>query len=285
MSLSAAQLEEFRDNGLIVVRNFYDVETMIRPIQRGIHAVIGLVIEKHKLPISQKPFSPETFDSGYLELIKVNRRFGGQVYDAVKQIPAFMRLVGEPRHETLMKQLRNTDLPGIAAVGYGIRIDNPGEEKFMAKWHQEYLGQLRSLDGVTFWIPLHDIDQTMGAVEFGVGSHKEGLFKVRQFDPENPEQKGAYALRLADEEALVSRFKIAQPSTLAGDLVVIDFLVLHRSGFNASQRTRWSMQTRYFNFREPTGMRIGWAGSYAAGVDPAKMHPEVYVDLDEEHHG
>jgi len=38
------------------------------------------------------------------------------------------------------------------------------------------------------------------------------------------------------------------------------------------------MQFRYFDFSEPTGMAHGWKGSFAAGVDFKKIHPELCVD-------
>ena len=59
--------------------------------------------------------------------------------------------------------------------------------------------------------------------------------------------------------------------------MLIDFAVLHSSGFNRGRRARWSLQTRYFNFAHPTGVRIGWCGSFAAGRDFARVHPELVV--------
>jgi hypothetical protein len=52
-------------------------------------------------------------------------------------------------------------------------------------------------------------------------------------------------------------------------------LTIHRSGVNRSTRSRWTMQMRYFNFLEPTGRRIGWAGSFASGVDPCRVDPSL----------
>ena len=51
----------------------------------------------------------------------------------------------------------------------------------------------------------------------------------------------------------------------SSDLLIMDFLTLHASGHNTSRRSRWSMQSRLFNFREPTGVSHAWRGSYAAG--------------------
>lgn len=272
--LSAAQCETFLRDGVLVIPGFYDLERDILPIQRGVYDIIGLVIDKYRVPIQQAPFSPATFDSGYQALIAANRSYGGEVYDAVKQIPAFVRLVAHPLHDQLFCELRGKQaLPGVAAGGYGIRIDNPGEDRFRANWHQEYPAQLRSLDGLVYWSPLVMVDEALGPVRFCLGSHHDGLVPVHSIEQDG--KKGAYALTLQDEQARITRYPQVAPLTNPGDLVVVDFLVLHASGHNRAQRSRWSMQLRYFNFNEPTGRQHGWKGSFAAGANFLEIHPEL----------
>jgi hypothetical protein len=276
--LNEEQIHQFQSDGFLVIKGFYDLERDIVPIQKSIHKVIGQVLKRHGLPDNRGPFAPEHFDEGYQDLIKVNRKHGGEVYDAVKQIPAFMRLLGIVDHETLFAQLRNDAVPAIAAGGYGIRVDNPGEERFRAPWHQEYPSQLRSLDGVVYWSPLVQVTPELGPVRLCVASHRDGPVPVYTRDPLNPDKTGAYGLILKDEAALVASYQQVAPLSSPGDLIIIDFLTLHASGHNAGQRSRWSMQFRYFNFNEPVGMRHGWKGSYAAGVNFAQVHPELCLD-------
>lgn len=76
---------------------------------------------------------------------------------------------------------------------------------------------------------------------------------------------------------MIAKYDKVAPLTKPRDLVIIDFLVLHASGYNRGTRPRWSMQFRYFNFAEPTGRSHAWRGSYAAGVDFRKIHPELFV--------
>ena len=162
--LSATQVEEFQNNGVLVVPAFYDPVEEVRPIQKGIYDLIGLIIRKYKLIIRQPAFAPETFDAGFQELIGHDRRIGGEIYDAVKQLPAFVRLVAARKNEELLLQVRGAALAGIAGSGYGIRIDNPNEENFRAPWHQEYPAQLRSLDGLVLWSPLVPITSEIGVL-------------------------------------------------------------------------------------------------------------------------
>lgn len=277
--LNAQQQADFRDAGVLIIPDFYDLETEIRPIQQGIYDLIGLLIDKYGLAIERPPFTPGTFDAGFQELIAANRAYGAEIYDAVKQIPAFVRLVGNARHESLFRDLRPGAAPAVAGGGYGIRIDNPYEDRFRANWHQEYPAQLRSLDGVVYWSPLLPITPELGPVEFCPGSHREGPVPVYSPRGGNPQKTGAYSLTLDNEAELLSRYEHVSPLTNPGDLVIIDFLVLHASGENRSNRSRWSMQFRYFNFREPTGIGHGWKGSYAAGVDFCTVHPELYAGV------
>jgi ectoine hydroxylase-related dioxygenase (phytanoyl-CoA dioxygenase family) len=276
--LSEEQVGQFNKDGLLIVRNFYDLEKDILPIQHAIYNLLEILIRKYNLPIIQKPFSSADFDSGYQELIAHDRKIGGEVYDAVKQIPAFFRLCAHLKNDLVLRQLRGTDMPGIAAGGYGIRINNPGEERFRAEWHQEYPSQLRSMDGIVLWSPLVNVTKELGPVQFCLGSHSEGPVPVYTKDPLNPDKKGAYGLILKGKDELLSKYPVSAPLTAPGDVVLVDFMTLHASGHNVSKRSLWSMQLRYFNFREPTGIRNSWCGSYAAGVDFTKIHPELVAD-------
>lgn len=276
--LDVDQIERFRRDGVLIIPDFYAPESDLLPVQRAIYMLIGLVIQKYDLEIDRPEFSPEAFDAGFMDLIAVDRSYGSEIYDAVKQIPAFVRLVSSRRHEQLFRQLRPGSIPAIAAGGYGIRIDIPFEDRFRANWHQEYPAQLRSIDGVVYWTPLLRITPELGPVEFCLGSHRSGALPVVTRDASSPDKRGAYSLTLRDEAKLISQFERTAPDTAPGDLVVIDFLVLHASGVNRGARPRWTMQFRYFNFADPTGIQHGWSGSYAADVDFRDVHPELCAD-------
>lgn len=276
LQLQAEQIAQFDRDGVLILRSVYDPANIVA-IQQGIYQVIGRVMQRHQLSDTRKPFSPENFDDGFNALIQSNRALGAEVYDAVKQIPAFIRLLSHPLHEQLMRQLRINSHPAIAAGGYGIRIDNPHEDHFRAQWHQEYPAQLRSLNGLVFWSSLVPITEALGPVEFCLGSHKEGALPVSA-NSTDPNRKGAYNLMLYNAEHYLAKYPHVAPLTEPGDLVIIDYLVLHASGHNRSERSRWSMQFRYFDFSEPTGMNHGWKGSFAAGVDFREIHPELCID-------
>lgn len=275
MILSQEQVEFFNQEGYLIIPNFYDLEEDIKPIQRAIYDIIGLVAEKYAIPLERAEFSENSFDQGYVELISKNRICGGEIYDAVKQIPAFIRLVSCKKNEAVFQALRQKSLPGIAAAGYGVRINNPFEDKFRANWHQEYPSQLRSLDGIVFWSPFIPVTPEIGPVIILPGSHVEGAMPVYSRDPNNSEKKGAYALVMGSEDYLVKKYTQIAPLSKPTDLIVMDFLLIHASGVNTGNRALWSMQMRYFNYKEPVGRSHGWKGGFASGVDFTVIHPEL----------
>jgi ectoine hydroxylase-related dioxygenase (phytanoyl-CoA dioxygenase family) len=243
------QVERFQKDGFLLLEDFYDIETEIEPIQEGVRVIIELMARKHGV---DGPYSTpeEAMSECYPKLIAINRAWGGEIYDAVKQIPEFVALVANSRNVKLFEALRPGAKPGVAAGGYGIRIDNPSEDKFRAWWHQEFPAQLRSNDGLVFWSPLLAVTSKMGPVQIAVGSHIEGFVPTYD-DDAGLGRAGAYALRLQGEEDLLARYNITAPLTKPGDLLIMDFFVLHQSGYNVSKTPRWSMQLRYFNFRDP----------------------------------
>jgi len=116
----------------------------------------------------------------------------------------------------------------------------------------------------------------LGPVNVCLGSHREGIVPVHS--PAESAQKAAYALRLVGEAELLARYQHQSPLTEPGDLLMMDFLTLHQSGENVDDFPRWSIQFRYFNFADPVGTAHAWKGSYAAGVDFRRIHPELFVE-------
>lgn len=253
----------FARDGFVLVKGFYNAATEIRPIQEDVQKIVAMVAAKYGVDApSSTP--DEAMGAGYMALAHANRKYGSEVYDAVKQIPAFVALVANAKNSTAFEILRQGSVPGIAAGGFGVRIDSPNEEKFKAPWHQEFPAQLRSLDGIVFWTPLVPVTPDLGPVELCKGSHQEGPIPVYE-DDGGIGKTGAYSLRLDREAERLAKYEQVAPLTQPGDLLLMDFLTMHQSGTNSSSRPRWSMQFRYFNFADPIGIKISWRGSFAAG--------------------
>ena len=266
---------ELETQGFTRFAGFYSAAELA-PLKVHIVAIVGSLHEHHlgeSLP--SHDFDSDIFQTSYMAMVKHDRKLGSIVYDAVKQIPEFMRITSGMKNVELAQALRNTASIGINRGGDGIRIDYPSEKKFMSPWHQEYPTQLGSIDGLVFWSPLVTITADIGPLEVCPGSHKEGFVPIAyETDPEKPT---AYTMRLADEAAVINRYTPQALLCNAGDLLVLDFLTLHRSGFNHSSRARWTMQLRYFNFENKEARALGWPVNLGQGNRPEKFFPDKVV--------
>ena len=275
--LSAQDQQFFEENGYLILPQFFDVPTDIDPILRDVHAIIGLVARRHGHTIQRDQYTPQTFDSGYNELIGIDRSLGGEIYDLVKQIPAFMRLICHPKSDALFREMRKTEVSGIGAASYGVRIDNPNEDKFRSHWHQEFLFQPQSLDGIVFWTPLLQVTEDLGPVVVLPKSHKDGLCMYSK-GTTYADKSGAYQIGIHEEDTVVAGYEHIAPLTNPGDLLLMDFLTIHGSGLNRSSRSRWSVQNRFFNYSDPVGMKIGWKASVTSGTDVEAIFPQNFVE-------
>jgi hypothetical protein len=260
--------EHFARDGFVVLRGWLDRERDVLPLQRE----LGLLIE-HAARVCGASFTaasdPAEFDRGYLELVAAHRDVQPLVYDNAKNLIAFQRLIVSERLAGLYRELRGTELPGTAPGANGVRIDRPGDDRRLAPWHQEFQYQFRSLDGITFWMPLVPVVEAMGPVVLARGSHRGGVEPLVDVSGtgEADMASGQYGgLRLGDEATIPQRYELCAPESQPGDVFAFDFLTLHASGPNVGARARWTAQIRYFNFSDDYGAKIRWMGGLKHGT-------------------
>lgn len=253
---------QFQVDGFLLLKGFYP-ESYIDQIVSDVKNITRVVSEN----TSGDDISGLSLPEHLSRLSNKNRPLISTIYDAAKMLPSVHRVINHPKNFELFNSLRPNSMPGIATNGHGIRIDLPNEERFSAPWHQEFPNQFRSLDGLVFWTPLMRLSQDLGPVHILPGSHQHGVFDVELASDDI--KSGAYAMNIKDIQTIISASEreVISPICEKGDLIIINFLTLHKSGQNISDRARMSLQFRLFNFLDPIGKEINWSGSYASGRD------------------
>jgi hypothetical protein len=238
--------------GYAKLEGFIDSDQYVLPIWRSIHHLARLIARRRNLDFNLDDFYSE--DESSFEIMRL------ALYDASKQIPAFLRLASCREFEELFALLRQTSLVGIGERSYGVRYDMPNEDMFRSHWHQEYASNPQSIDGLVFWIPLVSMAEDMGSVVICEASNREG-FIPHQLLSKYASKSGLYQTGIPDEDSVVARYKQVSPLSRPGDLLMMDFSTIHQSGFNRSNRLRVTMQVRYFNFENPQAVADGWPSS------------------------
>ena len=115
--------------------------------------------------------------------------------------------------------------------------------------HQDWRSMQGSLNSVVVWLPLHDINRSLGALEIVPESHKLGLLATEVIERFGKVQG------FADSD--FQSVEVEQ-----GDLLVFSSFLVHRSGTNSTESIRWSCHFRYNDLAEPTFIERGYPHAY-----------------------
>jgi hypothetical protein len=175
------------------------------------------------------------------------------LYDSVQSSVSLNQLI---TYKKLINNLCKTT--GIkkeffSTSGHIQRIDNPYDKKNLYSWHQEtsYYGQSPSGDNCFFvWIPLFNAEKKNGSVIIAEGSHMEGYIKT---DLKKKNDKFSSQQRIIDEK-VVKKYKLSQPKINKGDVCIMHFNTLHKSGLNSTNKFRFTAIGR-FHFTSTPGFK------------------------------
>ena len=259
---SQNEIERYRDEGIIVLKNFVPSSAILEIRERISELASRIALERLSLKVEVSS-DADNFDSGYRLLLEKNSSLAGLVYDATKKIPQVVRWAAGMELESCASALLGCDNPLWAARGYCIRADSPGDKVHKTQLHQDFHSQLGGLPGVVFWTPLRDVSLDMGPVIHWPSTHLQGVMPLKV------KGQGSQDLLLDLESvAEVSSHAPTQDTSIVGDVIAIDYLLLHESGFNSSEKTRWCLMSRWFDPSTDISLKLGWRGGLQEGNLP-----------------
>jgi len=261
----------YRKEGWVLIKNLFDITEDLLPIHQYINQLIDI-------KLNQLGLKPEENNSqwirnkDFLRVAHANREKAGEIYRACRHLLPLHKLSLKSQVLELASKYMNTEF--INYLPYtAVRIDIPGENKYLFPWHQDYPYTQGSVDGVVIWLPLFDVPLDHGNLRIIPHSHTSGVRKVYLVDPTNKMKNGARTISIVGEEELDTKPYIASEVNV-GDALIFSTLLLHRSTPSKSEDVRWTIQLRYANFSNQDAISRGWPGGMIEGDGFEKFHPE-----------
>lgn len=115
--------------------------------------------------------------------------------------------------------------------------------------HQDWRSMQGSLNAVVVWVPLMDIDESLGALRIVPGSHRGGLYDSQ------PDEWYRSIPGLNPEE-------FVSVPVQTGDALFFSAFLVHASGDNVTDAIRWSCHFRYNDLADPTYVARGFPVPY-----------------------
>ena len=161
-----------------------------------------------------------------------DRRISRAFYEVFPATTGIVALVSDPLLLSIVQGLGvSTPVPSTLPA---IRIDRPGDIKYKTPPHCDYWVSMLSENSIVMWMPLTTLSSDMGLLQALPGSHKGGM------TPFEESSDGWFTATTVYPDSDYVEIPVAD-----GQILLFSQHLLHRSGYNSSQKTRVSLQIRY----------------------------------------
>lgn len=233
-------LKQFFQDGYLIIKNFYKLDELQDVIDE---------INQIGSFIYQEPFDLyKPFNKKYSDKQKY-------LYTSLRYLVSLNKFSSYEKNISLAKKL-GLNHPCIMN-SCNIRMDTP-ENKNLFHWHQDTTYLLGSLNALTFWIPLTEVNLNNGTIELAPNSHNKGFYEFKNVKPieELKNKRGISPQDIQLKNDPVN--DIIHVEAKPGDLIVFYQMLLHRSTPTNSNFTRWSIQLRYSDLFDNKFLESGY---------------------------
>lgn len=219
--------------------------------------VVNVIAERFcditKIKLKNKPLISSNISKEFYEhLVNLrikNPKLFGFLYDSIQSSVALHQLL---TYKKLIKKLSDlTDTPQelFSTSGHIQRIDLPTDKKNLYSWHQEtsyYRQNSLGKNCYFIWIPFFDVSKNKGSVCLAEKSHLKGYLKTKVLKKNDvsSEQRNIDSKKLEN-------YRHIQPKLTRGDVCVIHFNTIHRSGTDISNKLKLTAIGRYHYAKAP----------------------------------
>jgi ectoine hydroxylase-related dioxygenase (phytanoyl-CoA dioxygenase family) len=193
-------------------------------------------------------------DRTLLELNAQDAAHKSFIYDTLPNLPEVVGLATSPRVLGAVRRCLGLKPEALVAfINVNLRIDLAGAVwEHALPWHQDYPYRnklyARGASAV-LWMPVFDCPAALGPVEIKPGSQRSGEISTQEI----PREIGASHWTIPDSRLLEMPYETTRHAMVAGDALIFDILLVHRSGVNRDpNRVRWTLQARFSSVEAPT---------------------------------
>ena len=252
MRLGENQVAQYFEDGFLIVD---DVFTMaeLQPVMDEFEDIVDDWAERlHRAGKIQDKHEGEGL---YTRLASLEKEWPGVaplIHNRTHTQPRLAALWSSNNLLDMVEQFIGPDISGHPVSV--IRTKTPSTPLMTVPWHQDSayfeVGAEKTLQP-TAWIPFCDVNEHNGTLQVIRGSHKPGTVYPHRPEKETAHPESWYLY--IEEEDLPPGDRVIGEMKM-GSMLWHSNTMVHRSTENASDRVRWSVDIRYQNPGEPTGL-------------------------------
>lgn len=240
----------YRQQGYVLIKGLFEKQE-VEDIRREVKEIFTSQMLRHGL-LEPKTVNEKDFEAAMYKLFEIDLETFANCGKQAQHLISLHKLSLDPRIVERLSELGLTS-PNISTrpvLYFNAERLARKEVYWRLSLHQDWRSMQGSLDSVVVWLPLVNINTSLGALEIIPGSHKWGLLDADIVD-------GYGHLHDAVDESQLMSVEIE-----VGDALFFSSLLVHRSGTNVTDSIRWSCHFRYNNLHERTFVERGFPHPY-----------------------
>ena len=253
MPLTSLQVQNFRNDGFLIVENVF-TKNELEPALTECEIMVNNFIDRlHAAGKISKTYSTENI---FRRLYLVEQEFSGAALLFLYKTEIGARLAElwcSTKLLDLLEQLLGPDIAGHPI--FAVRPKLPVTSLFNVPWHQDtayLLPEAENTDQVTCWIPFCDVDLKNGCLQYLKGGHRSREVFKHHLQSQVGDRRSPYIY--IDEPTLPGGTVFSCEMTI-GSVLFHTQHSPHRSLDNLSEKIRWSVDFRYQSPLQPTGLK------------------------------
>lgn len=235
----------FKKNGYLIIKNLIPKKKI-----NNIFYMLDHFLKKSKYKSNYSKFKNRKLKEKISQLMifikNKDSKYASEIYEFLKKTYVINNLLDENIFKTLSKKI-SFKTKNITLQQNVLRIDIPKDEKNILNYHQDFMNdynvKLNKFLGFTIWCPIYKKTNTYyGGLELLTGSHKFGWNTAKK----RKEKKiKSQKFKINNKIINNNKSKSIIPELNAGDVLIMDTRLIHKSIKNLSEYTRFTAQYRY----------------------------------------
>ena len=227
----------FKKNGYVILKDFFPVE-QIEDLKKDAKNIFLKQFTRNNY--TKKLFLDDISENEFNQLIfRLFKEDPETLFNCGKQVQHLISLHKLSISDKVIQLLKNYGLINpIISTRPVMFFNHPKLAKskvyHTVDAHQDWRSMQGSLNSMVIWVPLMNVDKSLGALEILPGSHLKGLMAKNI-------ESGFGMVNLSRDEK--NEFIPVELNT--GDALLFSSFLIHQSGNNISDRPRWSCHFRF----------------------------------------
>lgn len=175
-------MNDYHENGYAISRGFFE-KSEIDEVRKEAREIFARQMMRHGI-VESTDVAGEDFERGMFELFETDIQTFANCGKQAQHLISLHRLSLDERIVTRLEEL-GLDFPNISTRPV-MMFNHERLAKKEVYWklsaHQDWRSMQGSLDSMVVWVPLVNVDESLGALEVIPGSHKWGLLDAELAD-------------------------------------------------------------------------------------------------------